>query len=165
MFLTAFSTRVSLQRDDVTHHMFVRWVKIWKKKETDKSTFKMAIWLSWTGGLHVREKLLPVRDIFRTLDEGKRLGDNLEREAEEINPGRLKRETRRWNEGFKGTEEFPEPCSRDGSTVTELQKITLAVFVFLVACITILLVRLFLDWQCLIFDWIPPHKNNDLKLN
>jgi len=107
--------------------------------------FKTAIWLSWTRRLHVREKLLPARDILRVLDEGKRLGDNLEREAEEINPGRLKRETRRWNEGFKGTQEFPEPCSRDGSTVTELQKITLAIFLFLVLRITVLLVQLFLD--------------------
>jgi len=64
-------------------------------KKRDKSTFKTAIWLSWARGLHVREKLLPARDIFRMVDEGKRLGDNLEREAEEINPGRLKRETRR----------------------------------------------------------------------
>jgi hypothetical protein len=66
-----------------------------REKKRDKSTFKTAIRLSGARGLHVREKLLLARDIFRTVDEGKRLGDNLEREAEEINPGRLKRETRR----------------------------------------------------------------------
>jgi hypothetical protein len=77
--------------------IFVSLVKILKQNETDKWAVRMAICLSWTQRFacpgEIAGSLRHLENAGR--GEKRRLGDNLEREAEEINPGKLKRETRR----------------------------------------------------------------------